>query len=99
MPAWGATITLVPGAGFSDSTARAQEGGNTGTTLGAQRTIVFQQAAAVWGSAITSAVEIKISAQFSTLSCGPSSGTLGSAGATAQGYNFPLGLQNWYPVA
>ena len=49
-----ATIQIVnlDGAleGFNDNTAVAPIGGNPGTTRGAQRLNVFNQAAAVWGA-------------------------------------------------
>ncbi|MGQ0801894.1 MAG: Ig-like domain-containing protein [Pseudomarimonas sp.] len=77
-----ATITLVPGAGFADTTPVAPEGGNTGTTLGQQRTILFNAAANRWGVALTSSQTIKVAAAFESLPCGPTSGALGSAGAT-----------------
>lgn len=95
----GATITLIPGAGFADTTPVAPEGGNPGTTLGQQRTNVFNAAAAAWGGALSSSQAIKVSASFETLSCGPSSGTLGQAGATN---NFSLGsggAARFYAVA
>jgi hypothetical protein len=94
-----ATITLVPGAGFSDTTPATPEGGNSGTTLGQQRTILFNAAAAAWGAALSSNIEIKIAAQFASLSCSEFSGVLGSAGATTFFQdNFGAG-QRWYPVA
>jgi hypothetical protein len=98
-PAGAATVQLVAGAGFADATPATPEGGNSGTTLGEQRTILFNAAAQAWGAALGSSQTIKISAQFSALTCGPSSGVLGSAGAT----NF-LALSDgtntrWYPIA
>lgn len=98
-PIGAATITLVPGAGFSDPTPATPEGGNNGTTLGQQRTILFQAAAAAWGAALTSAQEIKIAAQFSALTCGASSGVLGSAGATTYLTLDDGTKQRWYPIA
>jgi len=77
-----ATVTLIPGVGFADPTVVAPEGGNAGTTLGQQRTILFNAAAAAWGNALTSSQVIKVQATFGALTCGPTSGTLGSAGAT-----------------
>ena len=45
----GATLTIVnanaPNTGFNDPTPAAPVGGNTGTTVGAQRLIAFQHAA------------------------------------------------------
>jgi hypothetical protein len=37
-----------PGAGLNDPTPAAPVGGNTGTTLGQQRLIVLEHAAAIW---------------------------------------------------
>lgn len=76
-----ATITLVPGAGFSDATGVLPEGGNSGTTLGQQRTILFNAAAAIWAGKLTSSQTIKIEASFAALPCTASQGVLGSAGA------------------
>ncbi|HJU40212.1 MAG TPA: tandem-95 repeat protein, partial [Tahibacter sp.] len=78
-----ATIQLVGGAGFSDATIVAPEGGNSGTTLGQQRTNLFQAAANVWGAALSSSQTIKVNATFTSLSCTATAGTLGSAGATS----------------
>ena len=55
-----ATLTIVnidgPGEGFNDATPATPVGGNPGTTIGAQRLYVFQYAASIWGSLLTSAV-------------------------------------------
>jgi hypothetical protein len=81
-----ATIVInninAPGVGFNDPTPAAPVGGNPGTTLGQQRLNAFSFAANIWGSTLTSAVDIIINAQFSALSCTATSATLGSAGAT-----------------
>jgi hypothetical protein len=68
------------GAGFNDTTAATPVGGNTGTTVGAQRFIAFQTAASIWGAALKSSQTITIHAGWSALSCTANSGTLGSAG-------------------
>ena len=85
-PALGAaTITIVngdpAGVGFNDATAVAPVGGNTGTTLGAQRLIAFQAAANKWGATLTSAVPIRVYATWEALTCTATSAVLGSAGA------------------
>jgi hypothetical protein len=84
--AGGARITIVnangPNVGFNDTTPATPVGGNTGTTVGAQRLIAFQRAAAIWGSLLDSGVEITIQASFSALSCDATSAVLGSAGPT-----------------
>lgn len=83
---WGAaTITIVngdpPGVGFNDSTPAAPVGGNTGTTLGAQRLNVFQAAASQWGATLDSSVPIRVLATWDALPCTDTAAVLGSAGA------------------
>lgn len=90
-----------PGIGFNESTAAAPVGGNTGTTIGAQRLIAFQYAANIWGSYLYSATPIRIGAQFTPLTCSAYSGVLGSAGPTSvykdfSGAPYP---STYYPVA
>jgi len=79
-----ATITVVnldgPNEGFNDPTPVAPVGGNTGTTRGAQRLMAFQFAANIWGSILTSPVEIRVGANFDPLSCNANSAVLGQAG-------------------
>ncbi|MEP7028500.1 MAG: PA domain-containing protein, partial [Candidatus Eisenbacteria bacterium] len=100
-----ATIVIVnsdgAGEGFNDTTPAAPVGGNTGTTLGAQRLFVFQYAANIWGNILPSAVTIKVSSQFNPLSCDASSAALGSAGAVSLLRNFPNAefTGTWYPAA
>ena len=100
-----ATITIInndgPGEGFNDATPAAPVGGNTGTTIGEQRLIVFQQAAAIWGGILPSGVEIRINSTFDPLSCTATSAVLGSCGATEvfrdfAGVEFP---GTWYSKA
>lgn len=80
-----ATITITnadgAGEGFNDPTAKAAEGGNTGTTLGAQRLNLFNFAAGIWGAYLDSSVTININSQFNPLTCSASGAVLGSAGA------------------
>jgi hypothetical protein len=88
-----ATITIInndgPNEGFNDPTPVAPIGGNTGTTLGQQRIIAFQFAAAIWGSKLASNVEIRIRANFNPQTCTATSAVLGSAGPTFIFANFP----------
>jgi MYXO-CTERM domain-containing protein/uncharacterized repeat protein (TIGR01451 family) len=81
-----ATIVIVngdgPATGFNDPAQATPVGGNPGTTLGAQRLAVFQQAAAIWGAALDSEVPITVFAHFQPLSCSSTGATLGSAGPT-----------------
>ena len=90
-----AQATIIPvnqdpaGVGLNDPTARAPEGGNPGTTVGDQRKIVYQFAAGLWGSILTTNQDVKVGASFAALSCTPTGGTLGSAFATWIDWNFP----------
>ncbi len=100
-----ATLVVInndgPGEGFNDPTARAPVGGNTGTTLGAQRLIAFQRAADIWGGLLSSPVTIRIGATFDPLTCSATSAILGSAGPTNAFRDFsgaPVG-STYYPVA
>ncbi|MYM37869.1 PA domain-containing protein [Duganella qianjiadongensis] len=82
----GATIIIVngdpAGVGFNDPTVVAPVGGNTGTTLGAQRLNAFQAAASKWGATLSSSVTIRVMATWAPLTCTSTSAVLGSAGAT-----------------
>src|SRR5262245_38213915 len=86
------TITIVNndgvGEGFNDPTARAPVGGNPGTTLGAHRLCVFQQAAGIWAGSLQSNVEILVRSQFNPQTCTATSAVLGSAGPTTNHANF-----------
>jgi hypothetical protein len=89
------------GEGFNDPTPASPVGGNTGTTIGAQRLMAFQRAADIWGGLLASAVTIRVRAQFDPLTCSASSAVLGSAGPTLIFRDFtgaPV-LHTWYAVA
>ncbi|HEY2408524.1 MAG TPA: PA domain-containing protein [Polyangiaceae bacterium] len=81
-----ATFTLVnmdaAGTGFNDTTPATPVGGNTGTTLGAQRKIAFQFALDRWGNVLESAVPIVVEASFGPLMCDQTGAILGHAGST-----------------
>jgi len=100
-----ATINIIninaPGVGFNDSTPKAPIGGNPGTTLGEQRMIAFQYAAAIWATMLDSAVPINVEARMIQLACTPTAGTLSSTGALGFWANFPGAPQanTWYHVA
>jgi len=100
-----ATIVIInsnaAGIGFNDPTPATPVGGNTGTTLGAQRLIAFQHAAGVWGATVTSSVPIRIAASFEPLPCSVSSAVLGAAGTTEIFTDFPKAPRAavWYPGA
>ena len=92
-----ATVTIVnnnaPGVGFNDPTPAVPVGGNSGTTLGQQRLIVFQYAAQKWGDTLDSAVPVLVLSSMEPLTCTATSAVLGSAGATSIFANFsPVGL-------
>jgi hypothetical protein len=76
------------GVGFNDTTPATPVGGNMGTTVGAQRLIVFQEAARIWGALLPSTVTIKVSSSFTGLTCSASTAVLGSAGTTTAHANF-----------
>jgi hypothetical protein len=100
-----AMITVVnldgPNEGFNDPTPVAPVGGNSGTTLGAQRLIAFQAAANLWGTRLTSSVEILVGANFDPLPCDDTSAVLGAAGPDTVHRDFigaPV-ANTWYPQA
>ena len=89
------------GEGFNDPTPASPVGGNTGTTVGAQRLIAFQYAANIWGGLLSSNVQIRVGAQFNPLTCTATSAVLGQAGPNSYFHDFsgaPVG-STWYPVA
>ena len=91
----------VAGVGFNDTTPAAPVGSNPGTTIGAQRLNVFQQAANVWGARLNSNVTIRVAAQFTPLTCTATSAVLGSAGPATVFRDFagaPVAA-TWYHVA
>jgi hypothetical protein len=86
--------------GFNDPTPVAPVGGNTGTTLGEQRLIVYQYVANIWSAAIDSTVPIYVSAGWEALSCDATSAVLGSASAWNIWRDFQNGAPGtWYPQA
>src|SRR5688572_15556796 len=92
----------APGVGFKDNTPATPVGGNTGTTVGEQRLIAFQNAASIWGAAITSTTTIVIRSKWVDMSsgCTANAGTLGSAGPGSARREVSGGLPgHWYPIA
>src|SRR4249919_3405465 len=86
-----------PNEGYNDNTAAAPVPGNPGTTIGAQRRIVAQFAADLWGSVLVSDVPVYVGAQFNPLGAN----VLGSAGASFIFRNepeFPV-QDTWYGSA
>lgn len=70
-----------PGEGFNDPQPVSPIGGNSATTLGAQRLRALQYAADLWGQALDSDVPIVIGARFEAQGCGANGTTLAYAGA------------------
>jgi hypothetical protein len=89
------------GQGLNDPTPFSPLGGNQATTLGAARLAVFQRGAALWSAVLTSAVTIRVSAQFISLPCSQTNGVLASTGANTLHKNFAgaPNLNTWYPQA
>jgi len=87
------------GVGFNDTTAATPIAGNTGTTVGQQRLIVFQAAADAWGRVLESSVPIVVEASFSALDC--------NGGAAIEGQASPYSVSDYpglpttgtYPMA
>ncbi len=79
-----ANIVIVdgddPGEGFNDPTPVSPVGGNTGTTLGAQRLQLFQTVAAEWGSKLNSSQVIYVFGFWPALPCTSTEAVLGAAG-------------------
>ena len=98
-------ITIInanaAGEGFNDPTPATPVGGNTGTTLGAQRLQAFQRAADLWSALLDGDVEIRVQATFEPLDCTATTGTLGAAGPTEALSDFANAPEphTWYAAA
>lgn len=105
MPAAAVEIEIVngddPGEGLNDPTPRAPIGDNTGTTVGAQRRIALQYAAAILGSRLYSTVPIRIAVRFERFSCGVDNARLAAAGTRFLVSDFPGAPvpDTFYPIA
>lgn len=92
-----------PGEGFNDPTPVAPIGGNKGKTLGDQRLLAFEHAAAIWGKVLPPIgdFQIRIAANFDPLSCTATSAVLGSAGTITVWSDFPGAIypSTWYHSA
>ena len=101
----GVEITIVngnaAGVGFNDATPATPVGGNTGTTVGAQRLQAFQYAAGLWSALLEGDISIQIQATFEPLDCTATTGTLGAAGPTQALSDFPGAPEpgTWYAAA
>jgi len=82
----GAEIRIVDanakGEGLNDKTPATPMGGNPGTTLGEQRLIAAQYAAALWSATLGNQVSISIRTEFVDLDCSGGSAVLGASGPT-----------------
>lgn len=100
--AFAADIVVVnfdpPGVGFNDPTPVDPVGGNPGTTLGEQRLNIFAVASQAWGEQLESVEPIFLIAEFSPLTCSPTSAVLGSAGPLSVFADFPGAplADTWY---
>ena len=101
-----ATIVLVnldaAGVGLNDPTPASPVGGNSGTTIGAQRQNALAFAAQSWANNLRSFVPIRIQVSFTTRTCNATAAVLASAGPIT----FFSGFSNWqtypdtfYPLA
>lgn len=90
-----------PGEGLNDQTPKEPVGGNTGTTLGEQRTIALEYAAHLIGQFLHSDLEIEIKADFRNEGGSTYSATLATAGPNSVHYNFSGAPQfnTYYPQA
>ncbi|MFT4570615.1 MAG: hypothetical protein ACI8TX_001147 [Hyphomicrobiaceae bacterium] len=104
-PCVAATIAVSAGdgalEGFNDPTPTAPVGGNSGVTLGSQRTIAIEFAAAIWAGQLGSPVTIEINASFDPLLCDGTGAVLASAGPATVHRDFDGSPQTstWYPQA
>jgi hypothetical protein len=90
------------GVGFDDPTPVEPIGGNPGTTLGAQRLFVFQEAARRWQNSLDTNVDIVVAATFAPIGdCSASEAVLGAAGPMYYKHSFLGAPQGnvWYPAA
>jgi hypothetical protein len=89
------------GQGLNDPTPFTPIGGNTGKTLGAARQAVFAQAAAIWGTELSSTVPIHVSVQMTALPCTATTAVLASTGSGSAHRDFPSAPlpATWYPQA
>jgi PA domain len=91
-----------PGVGFNDPTPAEPVGGNSGTTIGAQRLNAYQRALDLWGSVLKSKVTIQVVGSFSAFPPALCAGNvLAQAGAIQIFANFPNApkADTWYSVA
>src|SRR5215813_6533662 len=97
----GAEVRIVnangKGEGLNDQTgAYSPYGGNPGGSVGEQRLVAAQYAAALWSANLGNRVSISIRVSFANLDCSGNSAVLGTAGPTALYDNdrYPAALAN-----
>ena len=96
----GAEIRIVnangSGEGLNDRTATVPVGGNPGVSIGEQRLIASQYAAALWSATLGNQVPISIHTEFTDLDCSGGTAVLGATGPTAlyDDSRFPAALAN-----
>ncbi|MCA6064449.1 tandem-95 repeat protein [Thalassolituus marinus] len=87
------------GEGFNDTTSASAVGGNTATTLGAQRLAVFNKAADILNQTFNITQTIEIESKFDPLECYPTYGVLGSAGPKYAYQVSESGVWTDYPIS
>ena len=95
-------FVLETGVGFDDATPVKPVGGNSGTTLGAQRRRLIERALEIWSQPLESKVPIKIFAEFDDLHCNENGGVVGGASPTgwiSAKSNKPFAPPLIYPMA
>ncbi len=103
-----ATIVIdvldAPGEGFNDPGApdpASTAGRNAGATLGDQRFVAFEYAAAIWAGLLDSSQAIVVGATFDPQPCEATTANLGAAGTNTVHRDFtgaPVD-NTWYPAA
>ncbi len=83
------------GEGLNDTTPASAVGGNTGTTLGAQRLNVFNRAADILNATFDISQPVQVSANFDPLYCDSFSATLGSAGPAQFHFIYDAGSDSY----
>lgn len=105
MPAFAANLVLnnvdAAGVGFNDPTPAVAVGGNTGTTVGAQRLVAYRKALELWGKTLRSSATIVVQGSFARLDCDAGSGVLAQAGTIQIFSDFPGAplAGHWYHSA
>jgi hypothetical protein len=90
------------GVGMNDPTPVAPIGGNTATTLGAQRFAALQAAANKWQSVLDTDVDILVNASFTSIAgCSETSGVLAQAAPVTwmHSFNGAPRANVWYPIS